>query len=134
MSDIDLQKLPRHIAVIMDGNGRWAASRSLSRTEGHREGARRVKEIVKAAGELGVKVITFFAFSSENWSRPQKEIAMLMRYLKDFLGREIKEMEKNNIRFLGIGRDAPLPPRIVEPAQLDDRTRRADFRDPCRAG
>ncbi|MFA5096093.1 MAG: isoprenyl transferase [Candidatus Omnitrophota bacterium] len=104
--------IPKHIAIIMDGNGRWAASRSLPRTEGHRGGARRVKEIVKAAGELGVKVITFFAFSSENWSRPRKEIDMLMRYLKDFLGREIKEMEKNNIRFLGIGRDAPLPPAL----------------------
>ena len=106
---LDKNKIPKHIAIIMDGNGRWAKARSLPRTEGHREGVKRVKEIVKAAQELGVKVITFFAFSSENWSRPKKEIDLLMRYLNNFLVREIKEMDKNNIRFLSIGRDEPLP-------------------------
>lgn len=106
---LDKNNIPKHIAIIMDGNGRWARSRGLPRTDGHREGIKKVKEIVKAARELGVKVVTFFAFSSENWSRPKKEISMLMKYLDHFLTREIKEMDKNNIRFLSIGRDEPLP-------------------------
>ncbi|MDO8661964.1 MAG: isoprenyl transferase [Candidatus Omnitrophota bacterium] len=106
---IDKNNIPQHIAIIMDGNGRWAEARGLPRTAGHREGAKRVKEIVKAARELGVKVVTFFAFSSENWSRPKREINFLMRYLDNFLVREIKDMDKNNIRFLSIGRDEPLP-------------------------
>lgn len=101
--------LPKHIAIIMDGNGRWAKARGLSRAEGHREGTKRVKEIVKAAQDLGIKVITFFAFSSENWSRPQKEIDVLMRYLNHYLVKEVNEMNKKNIRFLVIGRDEPLP-------------------------
>jgi len=109
---IDKNKIPKHLAIIMDGNGRWARLRSLSRTAGHREGIKRVKEIVKAAGELGVKVITLFAFSSENWSRPKKEIALLMRYLNNFLGREIRELDKKNIRFLCLGRAEPLPASI----------------------
>ncbi len=106
---IDKNNIPKHIAIIMDGNGRWAKARSLSRTSGHREGTKRVKEIVKEAVQLGVKVITFFAFSTENWSRPKSEINVLMRYLSDFLVREVKEMDKKNIRFLVIGRSQPLP-------------------------
>ncbi len=106
---IDKHNIPKHIAIIMDGNGRWAKARGLPRIEGHREGAKRVKEIVKAAQELGVKVVTFFAFSSENWSRPKREISFLMKYLDNFLVREIREMDKKNIRFLSIGRDEPLP-------------------------
>lgn len=109
---LDKNNIPKHIAIIMDGNGRWAEKRGLSRTRGHREGIKRVKEVVKAAQELGVEVITFFAFSSENWSRPKKEIDVLMRYLNNFLVSEIKEMDKKNIRFLVIGRGEPLPPAI----------------------
>jgi len=101
--------IPRHVAIIMDGNGRWAKDRGLSRSAGHRAGISAVKEIVRAAGELGIEVLTFFAFSSENWSRPKKEIDMLMRALDNFLSRQLKELEKNNIRFLVIGRDEPLP-------------------------
>ncbi|MDD2689770.1 MAG: polyprenyl diphosphate synthase, partial [Candidatus Omnitrophica bacterium] len=106
---IDKNNIPRHIAIIMDGNGRWAKERGLPRTAGHREGAERVREIVNAALELGVKVVTFFAFSTENWNRPKSEINMLMRFLEDFLDREVKKMNKNNIRFQVIGRDEPLP-------------------------
>ncbi|MFA5286855.1 MAG: isoprenyl transferase [Candidatus Omnitrophota bacterium] len=106
---IDKNNLPRHIAIIMDGNGRWAKERGLSRTAGHREGAKRVKDIVKAAGELGINAVTFFAFSTENWNRPKKEIDMLMRYLESFLIREVEDMHKNNIRFNVIGEDSPLP-------------------------
>jgi undecaprenyl diphosphate synthase len=93
----------------MDGNGRWAKERGLARTVGHREGVQRVREIVKAAKELGINVITFFVFSTENWSRPKKEVDMLMRYLNNFLEREINDLNKNNIRLIIIGQDEPLP-------------------------
>jgi len=108
------KNIPKHIAIIMDGNGRWAKERRLPRASGHREGTRRVKEIVKAAAELGIKAITFFAFSTENWNRPRREIDMLMRYLNNFLEREIKELDKNNIRFMVIGRKEPLTRYIQE--------------------
>jgi undecaprenyl diphosphate synthase len=96
----------------MDGNGRWAKERSLPRSYGHREGVKRVKDIVKVAAELGIDVVTFFAFSSENWKRPKKEIGMLMRYLDNFLIREVNDMHKNNIRFKVIGTSKPLPVSI----------------------
>ncbi len=100
---------PKHIAFIMDGNGRWARERGLSRTAGHRQGIQRVKEIIRGAGDLGLEVITFFAFSTENWSRPKKEIDTLMRYLDNFLDGQIKELERNNMRFRVIGGKAPVP-------------------------
>lgn len=106
---MDRNKIPKHIAFIMDGNGRWAQERGLPRIAGHRAGANRVKEIVKTAGELGVEVVTFFTFSSENWNRPQKEINMLMRFVNVFLDKEIKNMIKKNVRFMRIGQDDPLP-------------------------
>ena len=106
---VDKSRIPKHVAIIMDGNGRWAKDRGLSRTAGHREGIKRVKDIVKAAGDLGIEAVTFFAFSTENWSRPKKEIDILMRYLENFLIREVDDMHKNNIRFNVIGEDDPLP-------------------------
>ena len=102
-------KIPKHIAFIMDGNGRWAKERGLPRTAGHRQGAQRVKEIIRGAGNLGIRIVTFFAFSTENWSRPKSEVNFLMRYLDNFLGQEIKVLHKNNMRFTVIGRDDPLP-------------------------
>jgi undecaprenyl diphosphate synthase len=93
----------------MDGNGRWAKERGLSRIAGHREGMKRAREIIRAASDLGIKIITLFAFSAENWRRPKAEISMLMRSLSNFLGREIKELDKNNVKFLVIGRKEPLP-------------------------
>ena len=105
----DNQKTPKHIAFIMDGNGRWAKKRSLARTAGHREGVKRVKEIIRGASQLGIETVTFFAFSTENWSRPKSEVAILMRYLDHFLGKEIIELHKNNMRFTVIGRNDPLP-------------------------
>lgn len=106
---LDKNNIPKHIAIIMDGNGRWAKERGLPRSAGHREGVKRVREVVKAGQELGIKVITLFAFSAENWSRPKREINTLMKYLDNFLMRQIKQMHKNNMRFLVIGRDEPLP-------------------------
>ncbi len=102
-------KIPKHIAFIMDGNGRWAKERGLPRTAGHRQGAQRVKEIIRGAGSLGLQTVTFFAFSTENWSRPKSEVNFLMRYLDNFLGQEIEVLHKNNMRFTVIGRDDPLP-------------------------
>jgi len=101
--------LPKHIAIIMDGNGRWAKQRGLPRSAGHRAGIGQVKAILNAARELGIEVITFFAFSTENWSRPKKEVDMLMRSLNNFLEREIKGLHKNNIKLRIIGGGDPIP-------------------------
>lgn len=106
---LDNFKVPRHIAFIMDGNGRWAKERGLPRSAGHHQGAKQVKEIVRAAADLGVEVVTFFAFSTENWSRPKNEVAVLMRYLREFLRKEIDGLHKNNMRFMVIGRAEPIP-------------------------
>lgn len=114
---IDKNNIPKHVAIIMDGNGRWAKERGLPRTQGHRVGIKRIKEIVRAANELGIKVITFFTFSTENWSRPKKEVDMLMRYLDNFLTREINELNKNNVKFIVIGRDKPIPKYLLNKIQ-----------------
>ncbi|MFA6130121.1 MAG: isoprenyl transferase [Candidatus Omnitrophota bacterium] len=105
----DNLKIPKHIAFIMDGNGRWAKEKGLSRTCGHREGIKRVKEIIRGASQLKIQVVTFFAFSTENWSRPKNEVNFLMRYLGNFLDKEVAELHKNNMRFMVIGRDDPIP-------------------------
>ncbi len=94
---IDKNNIPKHVAIIMDGNGRWAKDKGLPRSAGHRAGIDRVKEIIKAASELGIKVVTLFAFSTENWARPQKEVNLLMRALNNYLDRQINELDKNNI-------------------------------------
>ena len=111
MSD---KNIPRHVAIIMDGNGRWAKERGLPRTAGHREGVKRVREIVKAASECGIEFLTLFAFSTENWKRPKREIDMLMRSLVIFLGQRINEMHRNNMRFKVIGREELLPLYVLE--------------------
>jgi undecaprenyl diphosphate synthase len=111
---IDKNNLPKHVAIIMDGNGRWAKERGLPRTAGHRKGINRIEEIIKAASELGLKAVTFFAFSTENWSRPKREVDMLMHCLDNFLKRRIAELDKSNIRLKVIGRDEPLPAYLRE--------------------
>lgn len=111
---IDKNDIPKHVAIIMDGNGRWAKERHLPRTSGHYAGINRIKEIIKSADELGIKVITFFAFSTENWQRPKKEIGYLMRYLNNFLDRQVAELDKNNIKLIVIGRGAPIPDYLRE--------------------
>lgn len=106
---LDKNNIPKHIAIIMDGNGRWAKMRGLLRTEGHRAGIERIKEVVSFCSEIGVKVLTLFAFSTENWKRPKREVNMLMRILDRFLIRQVSELNKNNIRFMAIGRLGGLP-------------------------
>ncbi len=106
-------EIPRHIAVIMDGNGRWAKSRGLNRIDGHREGVRSTREIVEACGELGVKFLTLYTFSSENWRRPLSEINSLMELLLVTVREELENLERNNVQLRVIGRlqDLPLGPR-----------------------
>lgn len=107
-------KIPVHIAIIMDGNGRWAKKRNLPRIFGHREGAKSVRVITEKCAKLGVKYLTLYAFSTENWKRPQKEIKFLMNLLKDYLDREKQTLIKNNIRFKVIGNREGLSREIIE--------------------
>ena len=95
--------LPRHVAIIMDGNGRWAERQNKPRVAGHRAGVEIVRDIVKACGELGVEVLTLFAFSSENWRRPQKEVGLLMEMFLLALEREVKKLHRNNVQLRVIG-------------------------------
>ena len=115
--------LPRHVAVIMDGNGRWAKSRGLSRIEGHRRGADTVRQVIETAGELGIGYLTLYAFSSENWSRPQKEVDALMNFLSEFIKKETKRLKKNRVRFRTIGQIDRLPQK----AQRDIERARAEL-------
>ncbi len=105
-------KIPKHVAIIMDGNGRWAKSKNMIRVQGHRAGAESVREVVKAAGEFGVKYLTLYAFSVENWKRPKSEIHTLMGLLESFLRDELPELIKNNIRLQAIGRLSDLPDNV----------------------
>ena len=109
MEEIDKEKLPRHIAIIMDGNGRWAKKKNLNRISGHIKGVDAVREIVTACRELGIKVLTLYAFSIENWRRPNDEVAALMGLLREYLSKEREEMVQNNIRLSAIGRIEDLP-------------------------
>jgi len=114
MEEIDKEKLPRHVAIIMDGNGRWAKKQSLSRISGHIKGVKAVREVVTACRELGIKVLTLYAFSIENWRRPKDEVAALMELLKDYLLKEREEMIENNIRLCAIGRVEDLPSDVQD--------------------
>lgn len=106
--------IPKHIAIIMDGNGRWAKSKNLPRIAGHRKGAEVVKSIVQCCDDLGVKFLTLYTFSTENWKRPEKEINFLMGLLSWFLDKEIRNLKKNNARFLTIGNIEKLPSKAQE--------------------
>ena len=106
--------MPTHVAVIMDGNGRWAKQRHLPRVEGHRNGVESVRTIVRAAGEVGVKYLTLYAFSVENWNRPKDEVDTLMKYLARFLKNEIGELNRNNVRLEVIGQIYRLPEFVQE--------------------
>ncbi|HET7911156.1 MAG TPA: isoprenyl transferase [Pseudolabrys sp.] len=104
--------IPRHVAIIMDGNGRWAATRGLPRAEGHRRGVEALRRTVRAAGEIGIKILTIFSFSAENWSRPASEIGELMGLLRRFVRNDLAELHQNNIRVRVIGERADLDPDI----------------------
>jgi undecaprenyl diphosphate synthase len=106
--------LPQHVAVIMDGNGRWAKQRGLPRIEGHRQGAESARAIIRNAGELGIKYLTLYAFSAENWNRPKEEVDALMKYLIHYLKTETSELNKNNVRLEVIGQIWRLPENVQE--------------------
>jgi undecaprenyl diphosphate synthase len=109
---VNFARLPQHIAVIMDGNGRWAAQRHLPRVEGHRAGIDSVRDIVESSARLGIKVLTLYAFSVENWKRPVTEVSTLMSLLKRYLRLELNTLLRNNIRFRVIGREEELAPDV----------------------
>jgi undecaprenyl diphosphate synthase len=109
LAEVRAQPRPAHVAIIMDGNGRWATSRGLPRVAGHREGANAARAIVRAADAIGLRYLTLYAFSTENWSRPEDEVSMLMRLLEESIYRELPALMENNVRLRVIGRSAGVP-------------------------
>lgn len=115
---------PNHVAIIMDGNGRWAKARGLPRVAGHRRGADAVRRVVRGAGELGIPILTLFAFSTENWTRPADEVSDLMGLLRHYLRSELEELRKNGARLRVIGNREGLAPDIVRDiAEAEQMTR-----------
>src|SRR6058998_1236711 len=114
LSPLARAMLPTHVAIIMDGNGRWAKQRNLPRIEGHRHGAESVRAVVRAAGEVGIKYLTLYAFSVENWNRPKDEVVTLMKYLSRFLKSELAELNRNKVRLEVIGQIYRLPEFVQE--------------------
>jgi undecaprenyl diphosphate synthase len=108
-------RLPRHVAIIMDGNGRWAQRRGLPRIAGHREGAESVRDVVRAARQIGLEAITLYAFSAQNWARPPDEVSALMGLLRDYLVEERDEIMENGIRLRAIGEVERMPPVVRDP-------------------
>ena len=109
LQTLDRSKLPTHVAIIMDGNGRWAKERGQERVYGHYEGVVSVREIVNACGEIGIKYLTLYAFSAENWNRPKEEVEALMELLVNTIRKEAEELRKNNVKLHTIGDFASLP-------------------------
>ncbi len=114
LEGVSIKKLPRHVAIILDGNNRWAKRRMLPSLAGHRAGVKAVREVVEACGEVGVEVLTLFAFSSENWNRPKNEVDGLMELFLRTLRRETRKLKKNNIRLKIIGDISRFSPAIQE--------------------
>lgn len=112
--DIDLENMPTHIAIIMDGNGRWAKSRFLPRTAGHKAGVETIRKVVKEADRLGIQYLTLYAFSTENWKRPKLEVDALMNLLVTYLRNEIDELHKNNVKLTAVGDFEKLPEACVK--------------------
>ena len=120
---VNFDRLPAHVAIIMDGNGRWASRRHLPRVEGHRAGISAVRDVVESSARLGIDVLTLYAFSTENWKRPEAEVSTLMALLKRYLRIELATLLQNNIRFRAIGRTQDLSPDIqAELADAEART------------
>ncbi|MBN1870339.1 MAG: isoprenyl transferase [Candidatus Omnitrophica bacterium] len=113
-SQIDKTKIPKHVAIIMDGNGRWAEGQSLPRAKGHIEGVRRVEEIIDMAQEIGIKVITLFTFSSENWERPEHEVSLIMNILMTVLEKKLQKLKNENIQLRMIGQKERVPNALIE--------------------
>lgn len=112
-SNIDIESIPKHIAIIMDGNGRWATKRMLPRNVGHRAGVEALRDVIKTASNIGIKYLTLYAFSTENWKRPDFEISMLMKLLIEYLKKEVAELHHNNVKIQTIGDITQLPKEAV---------------------
>ncbi len=108
----NLERVPHHVAIIMDGNGRWATQRGLPRSAGHRQGTENLRRIIRACVEFDVKILTIYAFSTENWHRPQAEVQLLMRILEMVIDRELDELDRNGVQIRHIGQIEGLSPRI----------------------
>ncbi len=104
--------VPRHVAIIMDGNGRWAARRGLSRQAGHRAGTENIRRVITSFGEHGIEILTLYAFSTENWTRPRREVNALVRLVPRVINREIKELHRNGVRLVHVGSLDPLAPEV----------------------
>ena len=111
---MDKEQLPRHVAIIMDGNGRWAKARGMSRTQGHLEGVKRVEEIIKAARDMGIEFLTIYAFSTENWNRPPDEVSMIMRTFILVLGQKARELGEKGVRINFIVRRQGIPNEVLK--------------------
>lgn len=116
--ELDLENIPAHIAIIMDGNGRWAEQQNLSRTQGHIAGVKRVDDIIDFAKEVGIKAITLYTFSSENWNRPSNEVSTIMNIVAAVLNRKLKKLKKDNFKFRMIGREDGLPENCLEAIKM----------------
>lgn len=108
----DLSRMPKHVAFIMDGNGRWATSRGLPRVAGHRAGMKIVHDVIRQSKDWGIKVVTFYAFSTENWKRPQTEVSFLMNLLIEFIDKELDEMDRNGVHLHILGEVSALPVKV----------------------
>jgi len=119
--------IPKHVAIIMDGNGRWAEKRHMPRFMGHREGAKRIKKLITHAGNVGVKYLSVYAFSTENWKRPQKEVDTLMDLFQKYLKAEAKNMLRDNIRLIVSGRKEKVSPKLLKQiAEVEELTKDND--------
>src|SRR5664279_2679218 len=114
LTGLDLENLPCHVGIIMDGNGRWAQRRMLPRVAGHRAAMVNVKKVIRFSSDIGVKVLTLFAFSTENWKRPKDEVGALMSILLEYLGRELDEMHKKEVVVRTIGDSSGLPQAVQD--------------------
>jgi undecaprenyl diphosphate synthase len=123
---IDTDNLPRHIAIIMDGNGRWAQKHTLGRIRGHHKGAKSVRTVVRACREIGIKYLTLYAFSIENWERPNDEVQALMRLLEEYLTKEVNELNEQGIKLTTIGETGRLNPAVQEKLKQAMETTKAN--------
>jgi len=124
VTDPNRAGLPRHVAIIMDGNGRWATQRGLSRIQGHRRGKESVREVVETAREIGIEFLTLYAFSTENWERPEREVGALMGLLRRYVRSELGKMMKNSIRLIAIGNLRRLPKDVLADLRAAEHTTR----------
>lgn len=118
MPNFKIQNIPQHVAIIMDGNGRWAKARHLPRVAGHRAGVKTAQAVIEAAGGFGIKILTLYTFSTENWKRPKNEVGALFGLLKEYLNKARDKFNENNIKFHVIGKTSELPPSII--AKIDE--------------